>query len=104
MSFTIAPGVLGLLCQANTRTEDYPEVIGDGDLSQMASQRRMLETLGFDVGHCDVYPALKTKEDVKRAYEAFWTYKVDGWWNMRHRLTALGICTDHEYLDALNGL
>ena len=101
VSFSVTPDVLGVLGMAGTST-GHEEIVGHGDLCQMAAQGRFLASRGFDVGHQDVYPALRTKEDADRAYRLFWEHKVDGWWNMSHEFLRRGICSEAEFIEALD--
>lgn len=66
----------------------------------MSAQERFLRERGFKMGHSDVYAMVETEEEQRRAIEAIWKARVEGWWN--HRLIDLGIATQEEFDQALD--
>jgi hypothetical protein len=99
---TIAPGALLALAGAGSKTAGYDHVVGNGDLSQLGRQFTWYKEHGFDVAHRDVYPAVKTAEERKRALTALYVFRGPGWWNLRDDYVHLGICTEDEFKKALN--
>jgi hypothetical protein len=97
---TVATGVLGLIGKAGTQADGYMHIINGGDLQQMAAQIEFLQGRGFDVGNSDVYPALRSEEDLTKALRAIFESRVDGWWNLEDQLTKRGICTADEFVAA----
>lgn len=75
----------------------------DGDLCQMSTQEEFLRSHGFDVGRCNVYPAVRTEEEFKRALRAIWENKVAGWWHYKDKYGKYGICTAEKCDAALLG-
>ena len=72
----------------------------NGDLNQMASQKRFLISRGFDIGQDDVYPVVKKNEE-KKALFSLWINKVNGWWCYKEEFIKYKICTEQEYFTAL---
>lgn len=86
------------------RAKGYQFTIGNGDLNQMAQIKNYLLTQGLDVGSINVYPAVKTKEDLKKGLELLWKNRVAGWWNNEHQFVTYGTCTQVEFREALKNL
>jgi len=95
-------GVRGLLSSAASGRNDqgYSYYL-NGDLCQMSAQERFLSRHGMVLGRRDVYPALKTEEDFKKALTLLWEHKVAGWWHYKKKMVEYGICTEDEYETAL---
>lgn len=99
---TVSSSVLDALKHAGKDDAAYPIIVGNGDLVQMGAQYRFLRDLGFAVGRRDVYPAVTSEDEKKRALQAMWAARVDGWWNLG--LVKAGICTQEEHRQALEGV
>jgi hypothetical protein len=69
----------------------------DGDVCLMSQQEEFLRQMGFEVGRINVYPAVKTEDEFRRALRLIWTAKAEGWWLYRDKLTTYGICTEPEF-------
>lgn len=70
--------------------EPTEDLLLNGDLCQMASQRKFLRQRGFQLGQVDVYPTV-AKEDVIQALRSIWLSKTEGWWNYRVEYLKYGI-------------
>ncbi len=101
MQFSFAPGTLDSLSHAGRYDAEYDFIVGDGDLSQLGQQYRFLADHGLDVGRRDVYPAVRTEADKKRAMQLFWQHKVAGWWHFLGEFESLGLCTKEEFMTEL---
>ena len=97
---TVAPEVSGLIGKAGTQADGYMHIINGGDLQQMAAQMQFLKRRGFDVANSDVYPALRSEENLTEALRAIFESRVHGWWNLEDQLTKRGICTADEFMAA----
>jgi hypothetical protein len=89
---------------ANRSTPGYSIIVGSGDLNQMMEQKLFLDRGGFDARNWDVYPAVATDAEAKRALAAMWRAKVAGWWNMGHLFIQHGACAKQEFEEALRAL
>ena len=94
---TIAPGALLALAGAGSKTPGYDHTVGNGDLSQLGRQFTWYRERGFDVGHKDVYPSVKTAEERRRALTALYELRGPGWWMLRDDYLQLKICTEDEF-------
>ena len=94
--FSVSSSVLGRIAKANTRSSEHTHILSGGDLRQMGVWDNFLRIKGFDVGHQDVYPALRTAEERKRALQLFWEERIDGWWHFNKDYRELGIATEEE--------
>ena len=72
----------------------------DGDLCQMAIQKRFLSSRGVETQQNNVYPCLR-QSDVPMALKMIWDNKVEGWWHYQEKYAELGICTKEEFLNRL---
>jgi len=72
-----------------------------GDLCQLALQRRLLLDYGYDVEMSDVYPTLKTEEEFKRALSLIWTMRCEGWWHYDDSYFKYNICTPYRFWSRL---
>ena len=78
---------------SNERNKEYNFYL-NGDLNQMATQSRFLNSCGIKTKQNNVYPCLK-ESDVKNALTLILERKVEGWWNYRSEYKKYGIdCTD----------
>ena len=91
---TIAPGVASLLASAQQTERLYKTL--NGDLGQMASQKRYLEAHGINMGITGGIPGFYTEYDALRGLKLIWDNKFNGWRNYRHDFINLGICTEDE--------
>lgn len=73
-----------------------------GDLRQMSQQDDFLRVRGFDVGRINVYPAVKTEEEFKRALALIWSARCPGWWHYSSQYIQYGICTTEEFNRAMD--
>jgi hypothetical protein len=89
---------------AGRHTDGYEIIVGSGDLNQMMDQKLFLQNRGFDVRNSDVYPAVRSHEDAKRALAAMWKARVSGWWNMESMFLRYSVCTAAEFESALQTL
>jgi hypothetical protein len=71
-----------------------------GDLNQMAIQKRFLKKQLFEVGQVDVYPTIRY-EDIKQALILLYFNRVEGWWNYKSELLKFEICTEDEFKSSL---
>lgn len=69
----------------------------EGDLCQMAAQRRLLLDYGYNIKMSNVYPTVETEEEFIRAISLIWIMKCEGWWHYRERYFKHGICTPYEF-------
>jgi len=67
-----------------------------GDLSQMGTQRRVLNRHGVETIQSDVYPCIK-QEDIPRAMKIIWDNRVEGWWHYESEYVAHSICSKEEF-------
>ena len=72
----------------------------DGDLCQMANQRRFLNERGISTAQNNVYPCLKN-DDIEKAMRLIWEQRCDGWWHYEDQYVEYGICTKEQYLERL---
>ena len=73
----------------------------DGDLCQMAEQKRFLQEKGFNVWQENVYPVI-SDDDKEAVLKAIWSNRVEGWWHYDQAYYKLGICTEEQFMRALN--
>ena len=99
MKFTVAPGALSALGEAgkDTTDRDVEKLSLDGDLGQMGTMAARLRSAGFDVRNSDVYPVIQGADEIKRALQYFWDYRVDGWWNQERAFIKYDIATHHQW-------
>ena len=97
LGFSMAPGTLTSLSKAGTYDEGYIYRFSGDDLSKMGQQEEFLVKKGFDIGHQDVYPAVKTEEEYVKGLQLIYENKVDGWWIYHDDLLKFGVCTHEEY-------
>jgi len=102
MRFSVAPGVAGILKQAqkDERHEEHTVYLS-GDLCQMAAQATFLRNLGIDIQFNNVYPCVRVC-DAEEAFQMIWKYKCNGWWHYSNQYVELGICTEDEFKETLS--
>lgn len=69
----------------------------EGDLNQMAKQKRLLTNHGFDIVMWDVHPTVKTEEEYNRALSLIWSSRCEGWWHYKEHYFKHNICTPYEF-------
>jgi len=101
LRFRVAPGVGAAFANMNDNRAYY---IFDGDLHQMGVIYTTLLNAGFPVVKNNVYPGFteSNQDEYKRALLYLFERRVEGWWNQRSKLIEYGICTQAEYMAALN--
>jgi hypothetical protein len=85
----------------NTTEPGKESISLQGDLAQMGTMSRMLEDAGINVRHRDVYPIIQVRDNIVRALQYLWDYRVPGWWGQHDYLIEYGICNDDEYRERL---
>jgi len=98
-------GLGGVLNAAlnDTRDEGFTFLLM-GDLRTMSEMEAFFRKNGFEVGHQNVYPALR-EQDIERALRLLWERKYVRWCpQFRSKLIELGICTDEQFVAAWNEL
>jgi len=96
MTFSVAPGVLDALADADDPRAHY---LLTGDLSQMGTMYTALKSAGFRVVKRDVYPgfAESDEEEYVRALRFVYESGIAGWWNQRTDIIKHGIATAEEF-------
>ena len=94
--FSASAAVIDLLMHHDQDDPGYRYTF-NGDLCQMATQEDFLRRAGFDIGHLDVYPAVRTEEEFNEAITLIWRHKASGWWHYKDKLVALKVCTAEEF-------
>lgn len=102
MRFSVTPGVASLIAGAACGANDRVQFLLDGDLSQMSEQEEFLRSRGFKVGRTDVYPGLYTEEEFRSALDLIWKHRVSGWWHYKEKYVKYSICSQEEFMAALN--
>jgi len=69
----------------------------EGDLNQMAKQKRLLVDHGFDIVMWDVHPTVKTEDEYNRAISLIWSSRCEGWWHYKEHYFKHNICTPYEF-------
>ena len=72
-----------------------------GDLCQMSSQRRVLNSNGIGTKQTDVYPCVK-ESDIPQALSIIWSNKVEGWWHYKKDYIKHSICTNEQFKARFN--
>lgn len=91
-------GVETLLINAVTQCDEgWKYTLSGGDLATMARHATFLRENGFDIGFNNVYPALQTHDEKKRALQMLYDNWVPGWRCYHRDLVEYGICTEEEY-------
>jgi hypothetical protein len=97
-------GVATLLFNAATQRGDgWLYTLSGGDLATMARHATFLRENGFEIGFNDVYPALQTRDEKKRALQMLYDHWIPGWCCYHRDLVEYGICTEEEYRARLKG-
>lgn len=85
----------------NNETNEEFTFFLDGDLSQMSSQKSVLNRNGIITKQNNVYPCLKEK-DIPKAMEIIWNSRVEGWWHYKELYVKHNICTAKEFDERLS--
>lgn len=98
----VLPGVIDLLVAAvgNRADQGFDCLLNEGDLGQMAAQKRFLLDRGFEVGQQDAFPALRAV-DFPRALQLLFTHRVEGWWNLERAFVENQVCTADQFREAM---
>jgi hypothetical protein len=101
LRFSAAMGLGAALAGMNDSRAYYTF---DGDLNQMGQIYAFLLGRGYPVVKSNVYPGFPrdAEETYKRALREVYQSRVEGWWSQRRQLLEYGICTEAEFVAALD--
>ncbi len=102
VKFGFGPGALDMIVQAgkDERHEDY-SVYLTGDLCQMSTQAKSLQSRGISVKFNNAYPCVKPCDEEK-VFQLIWEHKCEGWHHYIKQYEKFSICTQEQFSKVLN--
>lgn len=100
--FTVPRGTADYF--ANTGRGGVAFYLLSGDLCQMGTMESALRSAGHPVCRSEsgTYPGFVTEDQYKAGLTFLYNRRVEGWWNQRTDLVKYGVCTEAEYIVALD--